>query len=80
MIKNLTYQSRKNFAFTYPCPRKLREVVKLTLFEREQPQRIKDIWKEYHQARSENVADSLEKHEYEHLRKQYKISTPIYKK
>jgi hypothetical protein len=38
----------KKFYFSYPCPRKLREIVKITLFEREQPSRIKDIWKQYY--------------------------------
>jgi ATP synthase F1 complex assembly factor 1 len=34
--------------FNYPCPRKLREIVKITLFEREQPTTIKDLWKQYY--------------------------------
>lgn len=34
--------------FNYPCPRKLREVVKLSLFEREPPLTIKNIWAKYY--------------------------------
>jgi ATP synthase F1 complex assembly factor 1 len=38
----------KKFYFSYPCPRKLREIVKMTMFEREQPQKIKELWKTYY--------------------------------
>ena len=38
----------KKFYFSYPCPRKLREIVKITLFEREQPAKIKEIWQKYY--------------------------------
>jgi len=38
----------KKFYFSYPCPRKLREIVKITLFEREQPTKIKEIWQKYY--------------------------------
>jgi ATP synthase F1 complex assembly factor 1 len=38
----------KKSYFSYPCPRKLREIVKITLFEREKPQKIKEIWKKYY--------------------------------
>jgi ATP synthase mitochondrial F1 complex assembly factor 1 len=39
----------KKFYFNYPCPRKLREIVKITLFEREQPEKIKEIWAKYYE-------------------------------
>ena len=39
--------AKKNY-FSYPCPRKLREIVKITLFEREQPHKIKEIWQQYY--------------------------------
>jgi ATP synthase F1 complex assembly factor 1 len=38
----------KKFYFSYPCPRKLREIVHLSLFEKEQPQQIKEIWKKHY--------------------------------
>jgi ATP synthase mitochondrial F1 complex assembly factor 1 len=68
MIK-LAYKQVRGFAFTYPCPRKLREVMKISLIERQMPHQIKDIWTEYHKPRSENIATSLSKTEYEALRK-----------
>jgi hypothetical protein len=39
----------KKLYFSYPCPRKLREIVKITLFEREQPDKIKEIWQQYYE-------------------------------
>jgi ATP synthase F1 complex assembly factor 1 len=39
--------SKKNY-FSYPCPRKLREIMKMSLIEREQPTQIKEIWKQYY--------------------------------
>jgi ATP synthase F1 complex assembly factor 1 len=40
--------SKKTY-FTYPCPRKLKEIVKLSLFEKEQPGKIKEIWQKYYE-------------------------------
>ena len=31
------------FVFTYPCPRNLREIMKMSLIERESYSKIKDI-------------------------------------
>lgn len=45
---NMFMQFNKKFYFSYPCPRKLREIVKITLFEREQPGKIKEIWQKYY--------------------------------
>jgi hypothetical protein len=42
------FKTIKKFYFSYPCPRKLREIVKITLFEREQPNKIKEIWQKYY--------------------------------
>ena len=39
---------RRNFSFAYPCPRKLREIVKMSAMERETPETIDHIWTEYH--------------------------------
>jgi len=44
MFKSLIKQSFNQFSFTYPCPRKLREVVQLSLFEREPADQIVYIW------------------------------------
>lgn len=35
-----TLLAKRNFSFTYPCPRKLREIVKISLFEKETPEKI----------------------------------------
>lgn len=69
-IRSLSYVSMRFFSFNYPCPRKLREVVKLSMFEKETTDKCKDLWKEYHSTRSENISDTLTKHEYELLKRQ----------
>lgn len=55
---------RRTFVFTYPCPRKLREVIKLSLIERELPGNIKRIWTEYHSKRPNNVATVITSTQY----------------
>lgn len=42
--------------FSFPAPRKLEDVVKLALLEREPPARVAEIWNEYHDARLDAVA------------------------
>ena len=39
--------SKKHF-FNYPCPRKLREIMQMSLIEREDTNKINKIWTEYH--------------------------------
>ena len=56
---------KRSFAFTYPCPRKMREIVKLSLLEREPPSRIKEIWNEYHGPRPTNVSTVISAHQFE---------------
>lgn len=56
-------------SFTYPCPRKLREVVKMSLFEREPKDRIVDLWLEYHKSKHNNVAYALSKSEWESFKR-----------
>ena len=36
----LSQFSRRGFSFTYPCPRKLREIMKVSAIERENPEVI----------------------------------------
>lgn len=50
--------------FTYPCPRKLREIMKMSLIERELPGAIKGIWTEYHSKRTQNVATAISASQY----------------
>ena len=61
---SLVQGARAGFAFTYPCPRNLREIIKMTLFERETKDRVKDIWMEYHKSRPNNVSYVLSKKEF----------------
>jgi len=44
----------KNY-FSYPCPRKLNELVKISLFEKEQPSKIKDIWEKYFNGKENTI-------------------------
>lgn len=52
---------KRTMSFTYPCPKKLREIMKMSLVERENKVNIKNIWEEYHKNKSENVAMVLDK-------------------
>ena len=49
-MNNFFKFSKKTY-FSYPCPRKLREIVKMTMFEREKPEQLKEIWKQYYDDR-----------------------------
>ena len=62
---------KRNFAFTYPSPRKLREIMKMSMIEREMPHVVASIWEQYHQERPQNVSRVLTKAEYSTVRKQY---------
>ena len=46
----------RQLSFTYPCPRRLREIVKMSAFEREKPETIDYIWTEYHKLRGHTVS------------------------
>jgi ATP synthase F1 complex assembly factor 1 len=64
----------RGFSFTYPCPRKLREVIKMSLFEKESPATIKTIWNEYHLSRPTNVSNVITSGQYLTLNKRLKES------
>ncbi|CAG9310426.1 unnamed protein product [Blepharisma stoltei] len=68
---------RRAFVFTYPCPRKMREIVKLSLIEKEEPSEIKRIWNEYHLNRPNNVSTVITAHQYDLLLRRTKAS-PIF--
>ena len=51
--------SKRSFSFAYPCPRKLREIVKMSVFERENSQTIEMLWTEYHKARTHTTSKVL---------------------
>ena len=60
----LTSVMRRHFAFNYPCPRKLREIVQMSLIERESKDKIQELWKSYHQEKHNNIAGGLSKPDY----------------
>lgn len=66
---NLYIKIIKNFSFTYPCPRNLREIVKMSLIEREPKHKVSSIWDNYHKDRTESISDTLSKNDYETLNK-----------
>lgn len=52
LIQNVTLLNiqHKRY-FNYPCPRKLRELMQMSLIEKEDRDKIKDIWIEYHKSK-----------------------------
>lgn len=60
LIELKIHKIQKFNYFTYPCPRKLREIVKLTMFEKENTTRIKEIWNTYHSEKDRTISDVLE--------------------
>jgi ATP11 protein len=57
--KPLAQYGRRAFAFTYPCPRRLREIMKMSAIEKETPETIEQIWYEYHNAKPYAVSRVL---------------------
>ena len=51
--------SKRSFSFTYPCPRRLREIMKVSAVEKETPETIEMIWREYHNAKGHTVSRVL---------------------
>jgi ATP synthase F1 complex assembly factor 1 len=54
-------------SFTYPCPRKLREIMKMSLIEKEPVHLIKNIWEDYHNPRVANICAVIDKDMYKHI-------------
>lgn len=71
MFKRLIYSAQKtqirNFSFSWPCPRKLREIVKISAFERETSETCQMIWNEYHHAKPHTVSTVLTAPQYVEL-------------
>ncbi|KAF0852224.1 mitochondrial Complex V (CV) ATP synthase F1 complex assembly factor 1 (ATPAF1/Atp11) [Andalucia godoyi] len=68
-------------SFSYPGPRKLGDLVKLPLLERESPEKIRHIWREYHNdeerrtdGKRPSFAEVLESSQYSQLRLRSKQS------
>ena len=65
------------FSFSWPCPRKLREIVKMSAFEKETAETCKLIWNEYHHAKPHTVSTVLSKSQYQQLMSNAR-SAPIF--
>lgn len=68
-------------SFTYPCPRKLREIMQMSLIEKETAQNIKHIWNTYHEDRQDNISMDFDSDHFNHFHSKLKQSplfiTPI---
>ena len=51
-------------SFSYPAPRTLDEVVKIDLLQEETPDRVRDIWDEYHLTKEDVVGQAWTADEY----------------
>jgi hypothetical protein len=61
----LTKNARYLPGFSFPAPRKLEQIIKYALLERESPKRIQEIWDKFHGDRADCTAAVLTKAEYE---------------
>lgn len=53
--------------FSYPAPRRLDELVKLSLLRQETPERCREIWETYHDDKEFNVAETWSVEDYRML-------------
>ena len=60
---------KKGFSFTIPAAKKLREVMKLSIVEKEPRDVIQDIWKKHHAGKEFQIARSLLGDQYLPLRR-----------
>ena len=67
----------KNFSFSIPAPRKLREVMQMSVVERENSDVIQDIWAKYHLGKKHNIARNLTGTQYMSLKKNL-IDAPMF--
>ncbi len=61
----LTKNARYLPGFSFPAPRKLEQIIKYALLERESPSRIREIWSKFHDSRTDCAATVLTRAEYE---------------
>lgn len=47
---------KRAFSFTYPCPRNLREIMKMSLILKETPKQVEYIWSKYHNDRHNTIS------------------------
>ena len=63
--RSTTRRLCRHFSFSYPAPRTLDEVVKLDLLKDESPERINEIWQEYHDSKDDVIGASWTTTDYE---------------
>lgn len=54
------YKTPVKTYFSYPCPRNLREIVKMSMIEQESPVGIKQIWERYHLEKQNVISDVVD--------------------
>lgn len=64
----ITKNARYLPGFSFPAPRKLTDIVKIQLLERESPHHIRDIWTDHHDERDDTIATTMPVTEYRELR------------
>lgn len=60
----LTQNAKYMPGFSFPAPRRLDQIVKYALIEREPPETIKEIWTKFHEERNDSVATVFEEDEF----------------
>ena len=59
--------NKRSFSFSWPCPRVLREIVKMSAFDKENAETCEYIWNEYHHAKPTTVSTTLNSRMYREL-------------
>ena len=62
-LKSMFIKTLKKSYFSYPCPRKLSEIVKISLMEKEPPSKIKEIWQKHYDEKYHAVGFDIEAEE-----------------
>jgi hypothetical protein len=58
---------------SFAAPSKLREIIKMGLFEKELPSKITDLWNDYHSSKSGIVGGAITSLQYQSLRNKYSV-------
>ena len=58
---SLTTIPCRHFSFSWPCPRLLREIMRMSAIEKETAENVEMIWNEYHHAKPHTVSTVLNK-------------------
>lgn len=74
---NITKRLLKKFSFSIPAPRKLREVMKISIVEKEPTHVIQEIWQKHHIGKDYQIARSLTKDQYLGLKRNL-VEAPMF--